>query len=97
VPQTPHLNRGCWKEWETTVREQSQNDSMLIIAGSIFGDEEIGDNVYVPKYCWKVAEALTTKTLMDVIICDNTPEAHCEQITIEALQDQLGYALPIEK
>ena len=95
VPQTPNLNRGCWKEWETTVRRQSQEDSMLVIAGSIFDHDEIGNNIYVPKYCWKVAEALTTKTIVDVIICDNTPHAHCDQVSIDVLQNQLGYELPL--
>lgn len=97
VPQTPNLNRGCWKEWETTVRKQSQEDSMLVIAGSIFGESEIGNNVYVPQYCWKVAEALSTKTIMDVIICDNSPQAHCDQVSIDVLQKQLGYDLPLVK
>jgi endonuclease G len=97
VPQTPHLNRGQWKHWETEIRKESQDDSLLIITGSIFGNEVIGDHVYVPVYCWKVAESLTTKSVMHVIICDNTPEAHCDEVSIEVLQSRLGYALPLRK
>ena len=97
VPQTPHLNRGQWKHWETEIRKESQDDSLLVVTGSIFGSEEIGDHVHVPSYCWKVAESLTTKSLMHVIICDNTPQAHCDEISIDVLQGKLGYALPLRK
>jgi endonuclease G len=33
VPQTPALNRGIWKHFETLIRKESQTDSLLIIAG----------------------------------------------------------------
>ena len=54
VPQTIKLNRGIWKKWETTLREQSQNQALLIIAGSIFKNKTIGANkIWVPEQCIK--------------------------------------------
>jgi endonuclease G, mitochondrial len=97
VPQTPHLNRGAWKHWESEIRKESQDDSLLIITGSIFGSQVIGDGVYVPDYCWKVAESLSSKIIINVIICDNTPLAQCDEISLDVLQGKLGYTLPLAK
>ena len=41
LPQTPKLNRGIWKHYETEIRKLSQNDSILIITGSIFSNKKI--------------------------------------------------------
>ena len=30
LPQTPNLNRGIWKVWETKIRKESQTDSLLL-------------------------------------------------------------------
>jgi len=54
TPQTPALNRGCWKHIETTVRKESQTDSLLIICGNIFGSKTIGKGVAIPSYCFKI-------------------------------------------
>ena len=55
VPQTPRLNRGCWKQLETLVRKESQSDSLLIICGNIYGTKTIGKNkIAVPEYCYKI-------------------------------------------
>ncbi len=97
VPQTPHLNRGEWKHWESEIRRESQEDSLLVITGSIFGSTTIGEGVYVPTYCWKVSESLSSKLVMHVIICDNTADAHCDEISIDVLQNKLGYILPLAK
>lgn len=55
VPQTPKLNRGIWKHFETVIRKESQTDSLLIICGNVFGTRTIGGNrVAVPDSCWKI-------------------------------------------
>ena len=36
LPQTPKLNRGIWKTWETDIRKESQTDSLLIFCGGAF-------------------------------------------------------------
>ena len=56
VPQTPRLNRGIWKQWETTIRKESQHDTIQIICGNIFGSKTIGNHIAVPSYCWKVTK-----------------------------------------
>lgn len=75
MPQTPHLNRGLWKHWETVARKASQTDSLLISCGPIFGmhPKHIGpDSVAVPDSCWKRVISLTTgKTVFYIKLANN--------------------------
>ena len=96
VPQRPELNRGPWEHWEKVARTESQSDSILIVTGSTFKQETtIGNSVRVPDHCWKVIETLTKKNVLDVIWCDNTEHAACQTVTIEWLDTELGYRVPI--
>ena len=71
-PQTPQLNRGIWKIMETNVRNISQTDSLLILCGSIYGNNEIGNGVYVPLTCWKVVYSYKQKKVILSNIFTNT-------------------------
>ncbi len=58
LPQTPALNRGIWKVWETTIREWSQTDSLLIICGG--SDFHLKGKLNVPDTCFKEVYSLST-------------------------------------
>jgi DNA/RNA endonuclease G (NUC1) len=97
VPQRPQLNRGAWKHWETVARICSQNDSVLIVSGSVFGADRIGpDQIAVPVSCWKVTEALTTKKVLFAIYCGNESGV-CDTIGIDDLSRKIGYQVPLRK
>lgn len=63
LPQTPNLNRGIWKKWETIIRKESQYDSLLVICGGIFSNKKIGNELYVPDFCWKIVIDLNNNKL----------------------------------
>ena len=94
VPQTPRLNRGIWKHFETEIRKESQNDSLLIVCGSIFGNNTMGpDAVAIPGWCWKIAISLSTKQVLYCFLCPNDDSDSFEQIGLADLKKKLGYAL----
>lgn len=84
VPQTPSLNRGAWKHWETVIRNESQTDSLHIEVGNIFSQQFIGDSIYIPLFCYKIVTSLTTQKTLHYIICNNTTDAECRDLVIEA-------------
>jgi endonuclease G len=97
VPQTPKLNRGIWKHFETQIRKESQGDSLIILCGSIFSDKVIGpDNIAVPDYCWKIVESLTTHQITYCLIFPNDDSDSYTYIDIADLEKLLPYHLFIE-
>jgi endonuclease G, mitochondrial len=91
VPQTPNLNRGIWKHWETEIRKESQTDSLYIEAGSVFSNEFIGDSVYVPALCYKLVGSLATGKILHCILCTNSAEdAECKDVDYEVLLESLN-------
>lgn len=93
LPQTPNLNRGIWKRWETELRKKSQTDSLLIICGGVFteGDKKIGDGVWVPSSCWKIVIQLKTGKILHVLLFENDSDAKVEEITLEKLETILKW------
>ena len=92
VPQTPRLNRGIWKTYETDIRKKSQSDSLLITCGSIFGSKKIG-KAAVPTYCWKIVRSLTTGKILVSAIFPNDNSDTVEAIDPEDLQKRLDYKI----
>lgn len=92
LPQTPNLNRGVWKVYETRIREWSQSDSLLIICGGTFGCRRIG-RISVPDYCWKVVQSLSTKKILFCGWFTNTNKATKEDISFSELINRTGYQL----
>jgi len=89
LPQTPNLNRGIWKHWETTIRQESQDDSLLVIAGGVFSGSMTG-NMYVPVRCWKVVKTLSGGLITHVLYCTNTQSgAECEEQNLAAFYMEL--------
>lgn len=95
LPQTPNLNRGCWKHWETKIREESQTDSLLIICGGIFSTKKMG-NAYIPDYCWKVVKSLSKDTITHVLYFTNTNTSTVKEITLTELEYILKYKVPLK-
>lgn len=88
LPQTTNLNRGIWKTIETKVRKWSQSEKLYIISGGFFGSKKIG-KIYVPSYCWKVVQSVTSKKVLFCGWFSNTKKAVLEEITISALESKL--------
>jgi len=97
LPQYPNLNRGAWKRWENTIRKDSRLDSLRIICGGHEYIREIGNNVYIPEYCWKVVISLSKKKAIYVLWFKNVnvnAKDFVEELTLEELEKRLGYKLP---
>ena len=99
LPQTPNLNRGIWKHYETIIRRQSQTDSILVICGGTFtSNQTIGNGVAVPMHCWKITQSLSTKKIGFVLYFTNIDtDNKVEVMTLEQLEKILGYKIPIKK
>jgi endonuclease G len=98
LPQTPNLNRGVWKKWETEIRKESQINELYIIAGGHFTKKIIiGNGVWVPTHCFKVVQDVKTKKIKHVLYFTNTNQATCTIMSLEQLEKTLGYKLPILK
>jgi endonuclease G len=51
-PQTTSLNRGSWKQTETSIRELSKKDTIRVIC---YGSDFVKSNkLMIPTYCYKV-------------------------------------------
>lgn len=94
VPQTVQLNRGIWKTWETSLRKQSQNQSLFIIAGSIFTNKTIGGNsIGVPDQCYKIVYEFEPRKLLYCLLFPNDDSNKVTTITVAKLKKKLGYDL----
>ena len=73
IPQTPNLNRGQWKRYETQIRKLSQSDSLLIICGGCDYPRSGNKNTrLIPKNCFKVVYDLKTKKCIYSILFTNS-------------------------
>ncbi len=97
LPQTPNLNRGIWKHYETEIRKYSQHDSLLILCGGTFSTHKMhNSNVYIPDNCWKVVQSLSTHQVIYCLWFTNNEKTNSvEIITIALLEKRLGYKLPL--
>ena len=94
VPQTPALNRGSFKSLETIVREKSQTDSLLIITGSIFGNEKIGiHQIAIPDKCFKIVWSLATKNILFCRVFNNNEKGDFIDMELSDLLSLLSYKL----
>jgi DNA/RNA endonuclease G (NUC1) len=94
LPQTPNLNRGCWKHRETLVRKYSQTDSLLIICGGFGFNIKISD-VSVPDFCFKIIKNLKTGKI-ESFIYNNTNKAKEENIDIKLLLSNIAFSALIK-
>jgi len=95
LPQTPKLNRGCWKHIETEVRKESQTDSLLIICGGYNFKEKVGE-MLIPIICFKVIKNLKTNK----VVCYKFPNDNSDtyqEIELNVLLQELPFSKLIEK
>lgn len=90
IPQTPNLNRGIWKKWETTVRDESQKDSLLIICG-VYDFKPVG-KLFIPTKCFKVVKDLKTNKITHVLLFTNVLDNNtCSETTLSVLIKESKY------
>ena len=92
-PQTPNLNRGVYKEWETKIRELSQKGPLLIIGGAYWGDNVKINGMRIPTHCYKVVHNLNTRNVDYVLLFTNEKVATVKEITLAELEKFLGYKI----
>ena len=98
LPQTPNLNRGVWKKWETEIRKMSQSDSLLVICGGVYDSKKtIGKGVWVPTHCWKIVISLTTKKVIHCLYFTNNENAECKELLISDLVKIVKYKIDLPK
>ncbi len=85
-PQTPNLNRGIWQKVEITVVAMSQKDSLIVIAGGLYGSNKIGNNVSVPDTCWKIVYSLSKRKIIISKIFTNTKDSKMSDISFTTLR-----------
>ncbi len=94
LPQTIKLNRGIWKKWETTLRDQSQSQALIIVAGGIFKNKTIGsNNIGVPDQCYKIVMDAKTKKTLYCLLFPNDDSGTVTKTTLPKLKKMLGYKL----
>jgi endonuclease G len=95
LPQAPNLNRGSWKTTETVVRKLSQKDSLLIIAGGIWGKKpNVVNGMTIPDSCYKVVYSLSTRKLIFCYTFANKATGNLKNsVDVKSLEKRLGYKL----
>lgn len=63
VPQSPELNRGPWKHYETLARKLSQHDTLEVICYNEFGAKKMG-GIGIPDKCYKFVFDKKTKEVV---------------------------------
>lgn len=96
-PQTRHLNRGPWKSWENTIRNESKRWPLKIYTGGIYGNRRIKGKVGVPDYCWKVVYNQKTGLILHALIFDNDNIGNVRRTTISELKTLLRYPVEFSK
>ena len=98
LPQTVRLNRGIWKKWETTIRKESKDKKLIVIAGGIFEDDiTIGpQHIGVPSECYKLVLDSSTKKIIHCLIFKNDNSNTVEEISLHELKSKLHYTLKPE-
>ncbi len=96
-PQTRHLNRGPWKSWENTIRNESKRWPLKIYTGGIYGNKRIRGKVGVPDYCWKVVYNQKTGLILHALIFTNDNIGAVRRTTVSELKKILQYTVEFNK
>jgi len=93
-PQTKHLNRGSWKVWENTIRNESKRWPLKIYIGGIYGQNKIRGKIGIPDYCWKVVYNQKSGLILHALIFSNDNIGTVRRTTLGELKLLLKY--PVE-
>jgi endonuclease G len=96
-PQTRHLNRGSWKSWENTIRNESKRWPLKIYTGGMYGNRRIRGKVGVPDYCWKVVYNQKTGLILHALIFTNDNIGAVRRTTLSELKKILQYPVEFNK
>lgn len=96
-PQTRHLNRGAWKSWENTIRNESKRWPLKIYTGGVYGNRRIKGKVGVPDYCWKVVYNQKTGLILHALIFTNDNIGAVRRTTVNELKNILKYPVEFNK
>lgn len=93
LPQTPHLNRGIWKHYESEIRKLSQTDSLEIICGGVFSNAHLTNStVGIPDNCWKIVKSLSTGKIIYALWFDNLMESSSvKNMPLLDLEKKIGF------
>jgi DNA/RNA endonuclease G (NUC1) len=101
VPLTPNLNRIIWKLDESLNRQESQSDSLWIIAGISYQDciltyyySDI--RILLPRHYWRVVQSLSNNAILHCTIYDNTKQTRKTETDITNIQRLLGCQIPLQ-
>lgn len=90
-PQTQSLNRGSWKVWETTIRNESKRWPLKIFIGGIYGQKKIRGRIGIPDYCWKVVYNQKSGLILHALIFSNDDIGSVRRTTLSELKSLLKY------
>ena len=96
-PQNPNLNRGVWKTWETTIRNESKRWPLRIYVGAIYGNRKINGKIAIPEYCWKVVINKKTGLILHSLIFKNDSSGSVARISLKDLKNKLTYPIDFIK
>lgn len=71
VPQSPELNRGAWRSYESKIRNLSYTDSLFIICYNHFSSKKLNERVSIPDTCYKFVYTLSDRKLVISIAYTN--------------------------
>jgi DNA/RNA endonuclease G (NUC1) len=94
VPQTPELNRGPWKHFETVIRNLSQGDHLIILCYNEFDGAKM-KNVYIPSRCFKIVYDEMSKEIVYAFCYTNTATPFFTDIRKHL--DEYNYLLKLMK
>lgn len=84
VPQTPELNRGPWKHYETKARELSKKDTIVIINYMTF----VG-KILIPNVCYKAVYSKRKLLFIVGLTNTTTPKEIVVDIKIKGIVNKL--------
>ena len=93
TPQVPQLNRGVWKIWETTIRQESQKWPLRIYCGGIYTNPINSHSIGIPSYCWKLVINLKTHLILHVLLFKNDDSNSVQRISFSDLKKMLNYTV----
>ena len=92
-PQNRRLNRGVWKIWETTIRQESQKWPLRIYCGGIYTNAINTHSIGIPTYCWKLVINLKTHLISHVLLFKNDDSNSVQRISFSDLKKLLNYTV----
>lgn len=69
LPQTPQLNRGRWKDYESLIRKMAATDSLLVVCG---GCDYQDSCALIPDRFFKIVYSMKDRCAIMALVFDNS-------------------------